>query len=203
MFWGKKKTNTIEQSKSDYEQAIKRCYGADRVTLLLYSFEHFTGFNVERGVSPRRVHYMYNDGFEMKGVVQIILHEARNIPCTLQVHDDIRNEDSHIGSLMLTHLLDDEGMPFELRKVILQVSIFDGGGKYREALCANLRDAALSGNRFISVRLICSPPDEADEGEPADLMRRRGYGPCRNVRELHIWPSLVLPNVPDWARHKD
>ena len=201
MFGGRKKTKDLQKSKSAYEYAIKRCYGSEKITLALHTFECFTGFNVKRGVVERRLHYLYNDRFIMKGVVDEHTNLDRHVPCTLAIHTDIADE--ALGYLALTHTGDAERTPKELQDWILQAVIYDNGGKYVDALSQYLRDAALSGKQFTHVRLMCSPPDEKELGSPTDIMRDRGYGPSRTITELHMWPSVVLPNVPIWARHKE
>jgi hypothetical protein len=118
---------------------------APGVTLALYSFECFTGFNVERGVSDGRRHYLYRDDFVMKGVVHEHTQFDRHIPCTLKIHDNgtASEDDDDLGSLMLTHLTRDEREPHEQRELLLEAHVDDTVGRYASALKQCLRDAAL------------------------------------------------------------
>lgn len=206
MFGSNKKKVDLDKSRADYERAIKRCYGSDRVTLALCSFECFTGLNVVRGASDRKRRHIYSDDFVMKGVVHEFTEFDRHVPCTLKVSDIRRDAEDEIGSLMLTHFVTDEHEPPELRELALQAIVYDMSGEYAAALQQYLRDAALSDARFMHVRVMCrnvADEEDAEEGTPIDLMRERGYGPSRTITELHMWPSLVLPKAPAWARGKE
>jgi hypothetical protein len=96
----------------------------------------------------------------------------------------------------LTHLTDDEQKESENRKLVLEVSIWDYEGEWRQKSYAALRDAALSGNRFCHFRI------ETETIEHSDVLiqlREQGYGPTIKVREFSMWPTISLPKAPEWG----
>ena len=204
LFFKRNKTQTppFDKAKSQYEWVIKRCYDSESVTLALCSFRHFTGFNWEHGFEPQRVD-LVNDNFEIGGVIDEFGPRERHVRCSGRVSDSA-DPDGYVGGLTLTHMgTNNPKKRREEQELELRFGLCDPTGKYRTALQSNLRDAALSGYQFIHVELVCEPPTQESLADAMAKMRERGDGPRRKIVSLKMWPSIELPDAPNWARSRD
>jgi hypothetical protein len=75
--------------------------------------------------------------------------------------------------------------------------------QFRLCLFDGLRDAALSGFRFMHLGLGCTKSTDEDVTTAMAKIREEGSGPTRDILQLKMWPKVELQNSPAWARQKD
>jgi hypothetical protein len=109
---------------------------------------------------------------------------------------DFDDEPQAIGGAHLTHLLDDEKLPYEDRKLRLEVSINDRGGRLGPRAYEVMRDAAISRQPFARFRLYV---ENVDADQAIRELREHGTGPGVKVLGLSMWPDITLPDAPKWA----
>jgi hypothetical protein len=85
----------------------------------------------------------------------------------------------------------------------LSVTLRDPTSMLKESLIDGLRDAALSGFRFMHVELECVETTSEELEKAMSDMRERGYATMRNIRAVKMWPKIELQNAPAWARRAD
>jgi hypothetical protein len=201
MLWKRKKIELYDQAKSDYEEALTRCYGYENLTLALCSFSRFMGFNPEDFPTPQDTQWTSEQG-EFGGVVHEPPGCNRHIRCDLQLGRQRRAGD--LGHFVLTHVnsVNTTNKPIrrEEQELYLQAALYDDPPVFHDALLHNLRDAAISGFRFIHLELLCTKPSDRDVASAAAMVRERGYGPHRRILHLKMWPQVELGNAPAWAR---
>jgi hypothetical protein len=208
MLWNRKpKEPPFDEAKWAYERDIRRCYGEPFVTLALCWVSHPVQFR-RRGRTEDDAGAIF-PGSEMGGILTQYGAD-RVLPCyvTFQKSD---GDDGSIGQLTLFRVSLSHGFTKkkELRpeeqSLVLHVVLYDAAAKYREALDRSLRDAALSGLRFIHVVVGCDNLTEENlalaisDMRESD-MRERKKGPTRRILELKVWQNLELQNSPISAR---
>jgi hypothetical protein len=209
MLWNRKpKEFPFEEVKAAYESDIKRCYGDATVTVALSRFSGFMGFNLGRSMVGDRADSdaeVVSSDHEMRGIVHEFSALERHIACKIRFADSSR-DDGSIGWMNLCHISlsnrltkKRESRPEE-HGLLLEIVLYDAGAKYREALVSNLRDAALSGFRFMHVAVGSDKVSEENFSLAMSELRERGYGPTRQIRNLKLWPTLELQNAPKWAQ---
>jgi hypothetical protein len=112
--------------------------------------------------------------------------------------------EGYIGQLVLGRIdMAGDQTPFEDQALQLEVTLYDPTSMLKTTLIDSLRDAALSGLRFMHMGLEC--PESTDEQSEKALsdMRARGYAPVRQILAVKMWPKLELQNAPKWAQLKD
>ena len=91
----------------------------------------------------------------------------------------------------------------EEQPFVVEVKIFDPTEILTATLIDALRDAALSGFRFIEVGLECHKTSKEDLDKAFSDMRNQGYAAPRNILSVRVWRKLELQNSPSWARRVD
>jgi hypothetical protein len=173
-----------------HENAVNSIYKYERKTLAIVKMSHYQGFNFHRDALGKQ--WPKTDNFVMIGVLDETFASKR-IHCEVKFTDH-RPEDEFVGDCTLTHI-GDEGQSYR-RALMLSVSIWDADSYWREASYDCLRNAAISQNRFCHFRIATEITDVP--GALAEL-RERGYCPTVRVHEFTMWPTIILPNAPDWA----
>jgi hypothetical protein len=192
------------QVKYEYETAIERCYKSKSVGLAVCGFRKFSAFNfIDSPVVERKRKPFVDSGFKLWGVVHEESQTSRHVRCEVDIVPASSCEE-YVGVLLLTHLLADEEKKLpEDRALMLQVSLYDSTSMLKTTLIDSLRDAALSGLRFIHIGLECPEcTDEQSEKALSD-MRTLGYASSRQILAVKMWPKLELQNAPKWARLED
>jgi hypothetical protein len=205
MFGSKDEHKNRERNKFEYESAVSKCYKFDRVTLALNGLNFTSGFNVEAGVVNRTYHEVYDDDFVMHGILAEYRQNERRVRCSLKLLDSANDCQEIIGEVSLTHGHFNEAefaaADRDQRDLLLLAFLNDPTKKYRMLLHTYLRDAAISGFRFMHVALDCTPSEkDEEERSPVEQLREDGYGPVRRIKALRTTPTLILPNTPIWAR---
>jgi hypothetical protein len=196
MLNGGAKTRQAEQERqsaeNEHEAAVKRVYSYERITLAIARMSYYDAYTGRKDILGEPSKNL--DDFTMYGVVNEPYADAKRIHCEVKF-TDYPSEDDFIGSCLLTHLLDEKKQS-EDRKLMLAVSVWDAGREWRQKSYNVLRDAAISGNRFCHFRI------EAETAEHSDALaqlREKGYGPTIRLREFTMWPTITLPNAPEWG----
>jgi hypothetical protein len=144
-------------------------------------------------------------------VIAVLVHEesqtSKHVRCEVDIVPTTSFEE-FAGIFYLTHLLADEKthplandrvLP-EDRAIELRVILHDPTSMLKTTLIESLRDAALSGLRFMHIELEClETTSEECEKALAD-MRSLGYASRRRIIAVKMWPKLELQNAPKWAR---
>jgi hypothetical protein len=194
----------LDQAKYEYEAAIQRCYQWKVVTLAMCSFQNFLAFNFKYSVDSERKPLLQTD-HKFRGVV----HEqgqgqfATHVPCEVEILPASMPED-YIGGLVLTHTSTvNDKTRREKQPLELSVTFNDPTSMLKTALIDGLRDAALSGFRFIHVELECRETTNEELEKALSDMRERGYAAKRDILSVKMWPKMELQNAPAWARRAD
>lgn len=191
-----------DQEKYEYEDAIRRCYQWKRVTLALCGFQKFLAFNLNYHAESERTPFVETD-LKFRGVVHEQGQFEKHVLCEVEVLPANISEDN-IGGFHLTHL----SMPNDKRRceeqpLELGVSLSDPTSMLKATLIDGLRDAALSGFRFMHVELECKESTNQELEKALSDMRERGYAAHRDVLSAKMWPKIELQHAPAWARQKD
>ena len=194
-------TGVWDQAKSEYEEAIQRCYKWKSVPLALCGFQKFSAFNYKYRDEDARKPYI-EDESKFYGVVHEKYRAVKHVRCEVEVMSASVIDDS-MGHFVLTHTFsgtnEDKTRPEE-QNLELEVSLWHPDSILKASLIDGLRNAALSGLRFMHIELICAElTDEQLERAITD-MREKGYGPRRDVLAVKMWPKIELENSPQWAR---
>jgi hypothetical protein len=191
---------TWNEAKFEYEEAILRCYKWRGVTLALCGFGRFSAFNfIDSPLVERKREAFVDSDFKLWGVVHEESRTSRHVRCEVDIVPTTNFEEP-LGVLSLTHLLTEEKKPHEARAMHLHVNLHDHTSMLRTTLIDGLRDAALSGLRFMHIALECpEPTTEQCEKAVAD-MRSLDYATHRQILSVKMWPKLELQNAPGWAR---
>ena len=102
---------------------------------------------------------------------------------------------------MCTHIRTlSERERIEDRPLTLEVKLHDPERKYRHIAYNAMRDAAISGNRFMHLEI---KTDRVDETEAIRSLQEKGYGPPQRIYHLRFFPQIILPNAPSWGWKRD
>jgi hypothetical protein len=201
---GVQSAGSWDQAKSEYEGAIQRCYKWKIVPLALCGFQKFSAFNFKYRDEDPREPYIESD-LKFYGVVHERSKFERHVQCEVEILNAPTTDDA-IGYLALTHTSsgahEDKSRPEE-KNLELEVSLRDPGSTLKTSLIEGLRDAALSGLRFMRIELVCAEPTSEELDKAITDMREKGYGPRRDILAVKMWPSIELENSPQWARRAD
>jgi hypothetical protein len=201
-----------EKARADkiraYELAVSRCYppalGPARATekrlVLEIQFFRLRCFNE---LSRKRDR---GDSFKLDGIVVGSISESVHVPVQLEVVGEaaMTSPGSAIGGYQLNHYgytkPGGHGGAPEDRPMRLDMHLHDPEKLYQATLRDAMRDAAISGHRFLyaEVRYLATTKPEETKS-PLDLMNERGYGPCYTFNDLALWPEINLPNAHPWA----
>jgi hypothetical protein len=204
LFFRKRKAEEEQKWKIyQYKQVIERCYRWETVGLALCSSTKFVGFNFHYDIEAPKEECtpILEDTFQMHGVVHEFGSHELHISCEVEIYNSERADT--LGWLALTFADLETDKNEEERSLFLQVKLFDFTLKLRSYLFEGLRDAALSGFRFMHVGLGCDKPTEQDVTIAMSKMCEHGYGPTREIRQIKMWPKVELQNSPQWARQRD
>ena len=199
MFSKRPQSTAVDKLKA-YHLAVERCYPKRQsVSIEFFRLSCFNGFNSERGLPPERK-YLFEDAFELEGVVGGWVGESSQVPVLLTVHgtSDRFMQNASIGSYCLNHYGPEGGDLLE-KPLRLDVSLSDPKRFYQSCLRDAMRDAAVSGKGFLHVEIHGLTPDPEETKSPSDLIQERGYGPAWSFNELKVWPAIFLSNAPQWA----
>ena len=131
----------------------------------------------------------------MSGVVHEAYDGMKRIHCKVKFCN-YPPEDELIGRCFVTHILQDEKKNREKCKLVLEVSIWNVSGEWREKSYNAVRDAAISGNQFLHLRI---EKETIEKAVALAEIREHDYGPTLKVREFVMWSTITLPKAPDWA----
>ena len=109
-------------------------------------------------------------------------------------------DDGIIGQCVLTFETLSERERIEDRPLTLEVKLHDPERKYRHIAYNAMRDAAISGNRFMHLEI---KTDRVDETEAIRSLQEKGYGPPQRIYHLRFFPQIILPNAPSWGWKRD
>jgi hypothetical protein len=197
MFQGARKNRRAEQAEQllqdDHEAAVRRVYARDEIPLAIARMRYYDSLTFRRDVLDKPI--KVPDDCIMYGVIHEPYGDARRIHCEVKFVDSLP-DDEMIGTCFLTQLSFDTEIDPKRRKLLLEISIWDGHGVWRRRAYDCLRDAAISQSQFCHYR-INTTPTNADEA--LDQLVGRGYGPTINVREFTMWPTITLPKAPAWG----
>jgi hypothetical protein len=228
----KQPKETWNQAKSEYEDAIRRCYAGKWVTLALCGFNRFTALNFKRYYEEERKPFVETD-FQFWGVVDEERRFSKHVRCELENRPEPSSDDvfsfddlarspllvnpllgdrddlprpgrDFIGELSLTHLnAPGDQTPREAQRLLLHVALYDPTSMFRTSLTDGLRDAALSGFRFVHVRLECREATNDEFEKVLSDMRAMGFASTRYIRTAEMSPQVELPNAPEWAKREE
>jgi len=216
MFWRRKIGPVpLDKARAGYEREVRRCYGSSgMITLAICwskGFEKFEARPIELGQSNLDLPEATYETQEMGGVVHERFAHERHLPCSIC----FRGPSEELGSLGNFHLteVDWDYSPWRSagqgevqqgdRCLALKVFLADPKQQLRKALVAALRDAAVSGFRFIHATVGYGILTAEELAQAISDTREHGYGPNRRILNLSIWRSLKLKNSPGWARPSD
>ncbi|HTV29817.1 MAG TPA: hypothetical protein VMF32_18760 [Xanthobacteraceae bacterium] len=185
-----------DQAKYEYEAAIQRCYQWKKVTLALCSVQKFLAFNFKR--KP----FVETD-YKFRGVVYEQGKFETHVQCEVEILPASTPED-HIGGFVLTHMSTvNDKTRREEQPLELSVTLRDSTSMLKASLIDGLRDAALSGFRFMHVELECVEITSEELEKAMSDMREQGYAAMRDILAVKMWPKIELQNAPAWARRAD
>ena len=188
-----------DQAKYEYEAGIQRCYQWKRVTLALCSFENFLAFNFKYSSESERKPFVETD-FIFRGVVHEEGQFETHVRCAVKILPASIPQD-YIGEFALGHVgMGNDKTRAEERSLELAVTLSDPTSMLKSSLIGGLRDAALSGFRFIHVALECQEPTKQELEKALSDMREKGYTAKRNILSVMMWPKIELQHAPAWAR---
>jgi hypothetical protein len=195
-------------AKYEYEEAVRRCYKGKAATLALCGFQKFVAFNYEYGLKNERKPFVEDD-FQF----WVLVHEqgkcSKHVRCEVKIHPaivpaaDVGVVGDYCGWFVLTHIsLPRDKTPPEEQALLLDVTLYDPIS-LKTSLIDGLRDAALSGFRFMHIQLDC-PESTNEECEKAvSDIRAQGYAYSRNIVAVRMWPKIELQNAPKFSRRED
>jgi hypothetical protein len=191
-----------DQAKYEYEKAIQVCYKWKSVTLALCSSQKFLAFNFRYSFESERKPFVETD-LKFGGVVHARGFPERNVLCEVDVLPE-SNSGDYIGGFHLTHMgMDDDKKRREEQPIQLGVTLRDPTSMLKASLIDGLRDAALSGFRFMHIELECQEPTDQELEKALSDMRERGFTAARLVHSVKMWPKIELEHAPEWARRAD
>jgi hypothetical protein len=194
MFLRQNKTNLKEaDERREYEYAIERVYAHKRIDLAIAGMCYYDAYSFRKDVLGNKVRVP--DNFNMSGVVHEPFDGLKRIICKIEFFDR-EPEQEIIGFCALSHSIEDERQKPETRKLFLQVSIWDASREWWKKSYNALRDAAISGNRFLHFGI---EKETADKAVALTQIRGSGCGPSLKLHEFAMWPTIILPKAPDWA----
>lgn len=195
MWFRQSKTDVqeTEEQQRGYEYAVERVHANDRVGLAIASMGYFDAYSFRKDVISNKI--KTPDHFTMSGVVHEPFDGMKRIICKIEFFDR-ELEQEFIGFCVLSHLIGDEGQRPELRRLILEVDIWDPSYEWCKKSYNALRDAAISGNQFLHFRI---EKETVDKVVALSQIRENGYGPTLKLHEFAMWPTIILPKAPDWA----
>lgn len=190
------------QVKSEYEEAIRRCYKWNTVTLALCGFQRFLAFNFKHGFAKERSPFVEDD-FRFWGVVHEQDQFSKHVRCEIKIEPEASGDD-HVGWFVLTHInVPGDRTPCEEQAVQLEVTLHDPTSMLKASLIDGLRDAALSGFRFMHIRFECPESTNEEFEQALSDMRAKGYSPTRKILAVKMGPKIELQNAPKWSRPED
>jgi hypothetical protein len=179
------------QAKYDYEEAVRRCYKWRAVTLALCGFQKFLAFNSEYGLKNERKPFVEDD-FQFWGVVHEQDQFSHHVRCQVKIHPATVGGPGgeYIGWFVLTHLsMARDNTPREEQALQLDVTLFDSTSTLKTSLIDGLRDAALSGFRFMHIQLECPESTNEELDKALSDIRAQGYAYSRNI--LTVKPTFA------------
>lgn len=197
MMWFKRKAPPVEShdlAKSDYEMAVRWVHKPTDLTIALARMDYTLRYNMKWHGEPQKS----PDDFEAYGVVHGLGTLERQITCDVRFHDD-HPDDDEIGWCFMTHT-GKKDKRSEERPAKLAVGICDPEHVWRRHVFDALRDAAISGNRFIHIYIS---KDESDPDRALERMRTDGYSDRMGIKHMTMEPMILLPNAPGWAWQRE
>lgn len=199
---GARSKDMWDQAKYDYQEAVQRCYKWKGVTLALCGFRKFVAFNFECGLKKER-RPLVEDDWQCWGVVHEREEDAKHVRCEVKIFPG-PGPDHYIGWFALTHFsCPKDKTPREKQALQLDVTLRDPTGILKTSLIDGLRDAALSGFRFMHIGLECLESTDEELEKALSDIRAQGYACSRNILAIKMWPKIELENSPKWARRED
>src|SRR6266481_3353320 len=164
-FWKRKQeTPVVEQEHRDGR--IMRIYENPTIHLTLAQMSFTAGYGI--GYDGREIGGPSN--YAMRGIVHRIDPQPNSIRCDVEFVDQPRTDDS-IGSCSLQYT---DGKPAQERGLLLEVRIFDPGRVHSLRAYESLRDAAISGAKFLHVLL---ETNKMDANAALQQIREKRFGP--------------------------
>jgi hypothetical protein len=168
----------------------------------LCSFQKFLAFNFKYSSESERKPFVETD-LKFRGVVHEQGQFETHVLCEVEVLPASISE-GYIGGFVLAHM----GMPNdktrrEEQSLELGVTLSDPTSMLKASLIDGLRDAALSGFRFMHVELECQEPTTQELEKALSDMRERGYAAKRDILSVKMWPKIELQHAPAWTRRAD
>jgi hypothetical protein len=194
-----------------YELAVNRCYPRPpdekrpKLELEFFRLSCCNRFNSKKVLTfSGERDYLRECSFQLYGIVGGWIGESAQVPVQLEVVPQVpRAGEVEIGGYSLTHrgFTATEGDKLKAckRPMQLDITLYDPEKLYESALRDAMRDAAISGQRFLHVELRELTIDPEETKSPLDLMIERGYGPYCGFKEVALWPEITLRNAPSWA----
>jgi hypothetical protein len=191
-----------DQAKSDYEKAILRCYKRKKITLALCGFQKFQAFNFKPSYEVEHIPFHEADA-RFYGVVHERGPHQKLIKCNVTI-DSEQKSDKHIGGFNMSHIIiPKDETRIEEQTLNLDVILNGQNSILLQSLINGLRDAALSGHRFMHIELECSESKDEECDKVISDMRTRGFASTRNVLWVKMWPSIQLQNAPEWSLEEE
>jgi hypothetical protein len=192
MFWRKQKP-AWDQKNVDFHFAIRNVYEYGLIRLALARASYFVGHNVTVGEKA-----LETTTFDFTGVVHEEGLQESHISCDVEFND-APVDNGAIGQCVLSELSShgpSNRERIEKRPLMLQVTLFDPDRTCRLFAYNAMRDAAISGKRFMHLEI---KTDRVDEAEAIRSLREKGYGPPQRIHHLRFFSEIILPNAPSWG----
>ncbi|WP_150117515.1 hypothetical protein [Microvirga vignae] len=181
------------RTKEQYERDVGLLYGRDVTTLLIAQAHSYFAHSAREDDHPWR-----EGTVELTGVLSSrggLADGDLAIRVRLKFLD-FSKMDGSIGSCSLTHLLTDEKLPVEQRRLLCEVTINDPENRLARRAFAAVRDAAISRRPFERFRMHI---EKVDLQAALAELKKKGVGPYLKVQGFGMWPTVTLPDAPQWA----
>jgi hypothetical protein len=190
------------QAKADYEEAVRRCYNWKTVTLALCGFGKFVALNLECGLNKERKSVVEDD-CKFWGVVHEQDKFSKHVRCEVKLLSAVV-VDEYIGHFHLTHIdMPKAKTSRDEQALQLDVMLRDPTTMLKMSLIDGLRDAALSGFRFMHIQLECQDSTNEECEKALSDMRAQGCAYSRDILAVKTWPKIELQNAPEWSRREE
>ena len=137
-----------------------------RIRLALARASYFVGYNVTTAPGEKALESATE--FNFAGVLHEEGSGGSHVPCDVEFND-ARADDGIMGQCVLTFETLSQRERIEERPLTLEVKIYDTERKYRHIAYDAMRDAAISGNRFMHLEI---KTDRVGVGGGSDLRGR-------------------------------
>jgi len=197
-------------NQAKYEEAVRRCYEWKAVTLALCGFQKFKAFNFCGSSLQNEGKPSVEDNLQFWGVVHEEDQFSRHVRCEVKIQPAAvpgAVVGEYIGWFVLTHIsmprVPRDKTPREEQALLLDVKLLDPTSVLKTSLIDGLRDAALSGFRFMHIELECPESTNEELDKALSDIRAQGYAYSRNILAVKMWPKIELQSAPKWSRQED